>query len=59
MVPNIGQKVLRRLDPNWSCLDWVCQKRLGDEQYVLYWGFSKERFDMDDKWEDIILEYSE
>jgi hypothetical protein len=45
-IPNIGEVVSR---PSGD--DWVCQARLGEEQFVLVWGLNRERFVIGDVWE--------
>jgi hypothetical protein len=50
IIPNIGEVVIRYLSNGLSMKDVCCQKRIGDEQYVLYWVFAKQRFILGDKW---------
>lgn len=45
MMPDIGKTVLRN-----GTVDWLCQIRLGEEQFVLFWGGAKERYKRGDKW---------
>lgn len=43
--------VLRQEGDDWTD-DFVCQRRLGDEQAVLYWGEAKRRFVIGDVWKE-------
>jgi hypothetical protein len=44
-IPPTGEVVLRN-----GRRDWLCQLRLGDEQFVLVWGATNERWRADDLW---------
>jgi hypothetical protein len=47
-LPPVGQLVLRLVSDGIEsgyALDWLCQRRLGDEQCVLWWGYGGERAD--------------
>ncbi len=45
-IPPVGEVVLRNGQE-----DWLTQRRIGDEQFVLWWGGSKSRWREGDTWE--------
>jgi hypothetical protein len=45
MIPRVGETVTAE-----GRLAWLCQRRIGDEQFVLWWGGLDRRWRPGDEW---------